>query len=379
MQTNKSNTETYLIRLTPLGSFFFGGENSFNTLKQERVYKGESKDKTLINYFSKSNRFPQQTALLGMLRHACLMYTGKLNATVDDKVKLIGKQSFNPKNEEGYGIIKNLYPVFLTKCSNPAKDEFEYWIEAGKNIQDYESGRDIELQLNTDQKLFTDLQQAGVKPAAILIGNYDQKKLLDNRLLNPSTKATISPEDIFYYCTKVGVDKQKGQTYDDEDAYYKQMFQRLKDDWQFAFYVEVEGELPLPNGALMPFGADQSEFKVNIKKESPELFNVTDIEDGILTAVTLLSDAYVNNKILAECDFGITDTQDFRYIMSDVSASKEEFYRFGSRVNKSTQKLNLLQKGSVLFTRKAKTVTDILKEEKGFRLIGYNYFKIKPL
>lgn len=49
----------YLITLTPMDWFFFGGERTLDD--------GKSAD-----YISHSNKFPQQSALLGMIRYQLL-------------------------------------------------------------------------------------------------------------------------------------------------------------------------------------------------------------------------------------------------------------------------------------------------------------------
>ncbi len=53
----------YLITLTPLEPFFFGGNITF----------GKFKDKEKSTYLVKSRYFPQQTALLGVIRKEMLI------------------------------------------------------------------------------------------------------------------------------------------------------------------------------------------------------------------------------------------------------------------------------------------------------------------
>ena len=92
----------YLITLTPVGMFFFGGEETFG-------------DGTNDNYFARSNSFPQQTTLLGMLRKEVLVrekvFKEKINDyTPDDKKRmaaLIGDRSFQLEGgDQDFGKIK---------------------------------------------------------------------------------------------------------------------------------------------------------------------------------------------------------------------------------------------------------------------------------
>ncbi|MEI6411943.1 MAG: hypothetical protein WCR52_21305, partial [Bacteroidota bacterium] len=59
-------TKIWHIRLIPAGQFYFGGERNFSF--------GEKEDSS--NYLVKSNYFPQQTGLLGMLRFVLLREAG---------------------------------------------------------------------------------------------------------------------------------------------------------------------------------------------------------------------------------------------------------------------------------------------------------------
>ena len=62
---------TKLIKLTPLGEFFFGGDVTFGKANKR-------------SYYVQSRRFPQQTTLLGMLRYELLKKNNLLSPT--DKI-----------------------------------------------------------------------------------------------------------------------------------------------------------------------------------------------------------------------------------------------------------------------------------------------------
>ena len=93
-------SQFYRIQLTPLDTLFFGGENTF----------GQDSG---ANYFAQSNRFPQQTTLLGVLRHQILMQNDAFPLTNDNKEKatqLIGAHSFDVNAHNQFGSIKSLSP-----------------------------------------------------------------------------------------------------------------------------------------------------------------------------------------------------------------------------------------------------------------------------
>ncbi|MDR1553105.1 MAG: hypothetical protein LBS69_06555, partial [Prevotellaceae bacterium] len=105
-----------LITLTPVGSYYFGGEHSFT------VGKKEDDNNDLASYIVESNLFPQQTSLLGMLRFWILrndelafnLATNRI-ANEQRANELIGKSSFCANEERNFGKIKGLGVCFLQK------------------------------------------------------------------------------------------------------------------------------------------------------------------------------------------------------------------------------------------------------------------------
>lgn len=82
----------YVVRMKPMGSFFFGDERTFN-FKEDM--SGDTKnDKKLKFNIVKSRLLPQQTSILGMLRKEVLVNTGLIKNdwkySEDDK-QLMGK------------------------------------------------------------------------------------------------------------------------------------------------------------------------------------------------------------------------------------------------------------------------------------------------
>ena len=104
----------YLIRFTPMVPYFFGSERTLN-------YPGSASQYQNL-YFVRGENTPLQTTLLGALRFLLLQKHGrqpdnfsKLKASEE---ALIGKNSFIPEpqegEDEGFGVITKLSPVFLT-------------------------------------------------------------------------------------------------------------------------------------------------------------------------------------------------------------------------------------------------------------------------
>ena len=99
----------YKVTLKPLEWFFFGGEQTFDN--------GETQ-----SFIARSNRFPQQTTLLGMVRyqllkqnHLLLNGEKKDESILSEMATLIGKNSFDIEATEtqSFGKIKSISPVFI--------------------------------------------------------------------------------------------------------------------------------------------------------------------------------------------------------------------------------------------------------------------------
>ena len=95
-----------LFELTPLGEFFFGGEATFGPENR--------------HYYVRSNLLPQQTSLLGLLRHELLKSNPQAFDLVTDRIRdktaaaeLVGSQGFDGSTDKAFGIIEGLSPVFL--------------------------------------------------------------------------------------------------------------------------------------------------------------------------------------------------------------------------------------------------------------------------
>ena len=112
----------YLIKMTPLNTYFFGGEKTFTSAKGE------------TNYFARSNRWPQQTTVLGMLRYLI----GKSVEPEFDSAK-IGSHSFIVgASDNTFGFIDKLSPAFLVN------DKGNYLLEAGTDHQKNKKTEKIE-------------------------------------------------------------------------------------------------------------------------------------------------------------------------------------------------------------------------------------------
>jgi len=100
----------YQIKLTPVETFFFGGEKHSMSIKGELI----------SDYFAESNLYPQQTTLLGLIRYLLLIKNDTIfkNNRIIDKhkaSKYIGESSFDFSNQaSNYGKIRTISSLYFT-------------------------------------------------------------------------------------------------------------------------------------------------------------------------------------------------------------------------------------------------------------------------
>ena len=112
----------YLVTLTPIGKFFFGGDMRFGI-------NGEKEE--FSSYIIESLKMPQQTSLLGMMRFLLLSNSslfdidGNVITGEDGNVKnLIGAGSFAVTGDgksNTFGKIKSLGPCFVYNKDTKAR------------------------------------------------------------------------------------------------------------------------------------------------------------------------------------------------------------------------------------------------------------------
>ena len=313
----------YLVTLKPLEAFMFGGDQTFGALG----------DKEAGTYLVKSRMFPQQTALLGMLKKELMIQAGLLTRKrrgewVDkqkrkETIDLVGLEKFNMRETDiqDFGNIKKLSPVFLLK------DKKRYLKKVNIDTYPYEDGKLKGFNGKTDI--------------------YDNFIALDGG-------DSCTAKDIFKALEQTG-NKKGGE----ENSLFKKTSYLLKDGFAFAFYAELETEL---KSAMVSLGADRSAFMMTVVEDDASL-DYTDPKGHM----TLLSDAYINVDIKNNCLFAITSEISHRNLKSKKSASQQ--YKF-----EKSETLYLYEKGSV-FVAPTDTLLAALKQD-NLQQIGYNTYTI---
>lgn len=340
MTTNTK--QTYFVEIKPIGYYFFGGERTFNTAKTDK-YK-----KPVANYYAISNYYPQQTALLGMLRYAMLVMFNKLNEKAAAKTKYIG-DSFNGLSPQNYGYIQSISPLCLLHKDGSDKTFLlpsAYSQQSDNLLVDYET---------QNYKSYTGSLN---EPSAVL-NNFKYKDFDTSIRWVDKNNKSYQP---FKILERVGV-----KIKDAEDAFYRQKHVALNKGFSFGLWVNFAvNDFPLTN-LIIPFGGDQGLSKITFHKNIPAVFDET---QKPTQTILLLNDAFVEADFFKNVNYGITEFADFRYIKSKT----KNYYALKNQTDKSG-KMKLLKRGSVLFCKDGKAVAYSLRSNKAYRQIGYNYFK----
>lgn len=364
----------YLIKLKALNTFFFGYTHKYRKKKDKNEY--------VADYFQRSADFPQQTALLGMLRYYILQNNGQIPIKDTNKAaELVGEKSFSVNEEKpNFGKIKKISPVFILNYKN------EFLFTNPKDL----------IIKNKKTEYLNPVESAEIKTSGnfTFFDNYIEKDGLSNFLTNSDSKFIDLKYDkddakngALIEQEKIGITKpDNGET--NENAYYKQIVYKFNTGYCFAFFADIYDEKLNNSSGYVHLGADKSPFRISFEllgEQNADFEKIIcrklEFEKRPLLKVILLSDAYLSKK--AACKFSISDTVTFRFLETQNS-DKKKYYSSDPLKNKSgdikhSKKYNLYEKGSVFFFDNEEQVNDFkdeLNKHIEFKQIGYNYFKI---
>lgn len=367
----------YIVSLTPMGKYFFGGDMTF------KVGTNKKYNERYSSYIIHSNQFPQQTSLLGMMRYLLLSNASEVFDTVSKSIKnakgaclVIGEHSFAVTNQyvsNDYAKLKSISPCFLEKTENgtdwtillPAPKDYGYSVSFDSSVEANFNGR---------------------KFNAPLISGYNPKNREEPVFIG--APKPISTSEIFIEDIRIGIDKKyDGVTNKDDSSFFKQICYRLgakehNGKYRFVFEAEVDDTIDLSqspyNNSIISLGGDCSQFVLKVRKEKfiasyPDIYNVDRKFDSDFKIV-LLSDTFLLRSEVDNTLFTISETQPFRFLETNVNTKN---YTVISETNIRSKKYYLYQKGSVFYCNSEQLENFKAVLNKGcFRQIGYNCYQI---
>lgn len=328
--------KTYLVTLTPLEPYFFGNEKTFLFEKEKNQgQRGNS-------YFIRSERTPLQSTLMGMMRYILMPYKDFDHA--DENTPVIGKESFKIDAEnQSFGVIKSLSPLFLMKNGE------KYIVtpfDCKPNVNAYTPFSDFK-RINTadGEKLITP--------------DYDPKEGISDSYMNLSDGAIVPSYEIFGKETRIG--NLKATSVKNKKGFFKKEYVRLKDNFCFAFYAELDDSAVIPEEKTQAFlGQGKSLFGVSFAKQDNTL--VTEVKKHLPDGSSYcLSDVFADAEILKHSKFSIVETRDYRAYITNP----------GGKITKDSVLYKLIKAGSVFFVNE-KAQFENLTDKTNCQLAGFN-------
>ena len=369
---------TYFFRLRPLSDFFFGGEQNFGN------------DTHVVNYRIQSRRFPQQTAVLGMLRLLLLEQSNGMfdkPASVGGRImdketakSLIGSEGFRVnKALDQFGVIEQISPLLLYEGDIPYfKTPLTkgYRLKVDSELVSYAGNADHQLAILMDTK-----DKAGKTP-------FSYKNGLEDSFTAANGGATKKGDTVFVKKERIGIQKSYiGKT--EDRAFFKQSSYSLKDGFSFGFYATFsKNDVLADTGKTLVFlGGERSRFALDWHTvEAVPSFslpqNAWPADD--LSKICLLSDTYLPQSGLhGMSTFIAGHTTSFRFL--ETSLDTEKHFNLSGKKNGAdaakSDRYTLLKKGAVIYpaTGKEQAWQNMLEgKDNGqvlrFRKIGYNQF-----
>lgn len=352
----------YQIKLTPVSDYFFGSEKHVL-----------NKSKLEAEYFAKSQLYPQQTALLGLLRYYLLMINDCLNPKINGKEakakELIGVMSFeygfvgkNNETEQTFGKIKSISPLYFLKGSEKyIFAPFSYGFVLKKDYNTY--------CLNGYKA------KDGYSPKLI--------NLADSSKTVQLFKNKEKPEEDYIFIDSKTVGNKKG-TGDktEDDGFYKQDMYQLNKGWAFAFDAEIDTTIgPEHTEIIIPMGAEKRLFKMNIevKQKTDFSFSGLNVE---LPAIFCISDCFVEEKIFEKVTFAVNQNVSFRNLISSISSTNYSRFSQKNKGYKRSNRYNLMKRGSIFYFEDETSLNYVasLFKNQNAENIGFNKIQIlKPI
>jgi hypothetical protein len=327
----------YLIRFTPRESYFFGNEKTFG-------FPGSNVSSKVSHYYISGEDIPAQTSLIGTLRYILLPVKKDFADYSDSDKKTngdaVGYKSFKYGEENKFGKIKGLSPIFILKGEEKLiVTPYDHQI----NEKSYTYFPDYKPCSEFSDKVYPPAYNAkdGI--------SHSYMSLLDGKIYSRS--------DIFKTDTRIGINRGSHD-------FFKKDYVAMNDGFAFGAYVELEDDLTPPTNTIAYMGQGKSLFTVEfIYQEDAAAKNkfYAAVADKLHSDIVYcLSDVFVTSAIYDKTKFAITELKDYRaYTTPDGKVSKDSsLYR-------------VIKAGSIFIPSNYTELKEMITDE-NTQIIGYN-------
>lgn len=353
----------YLLKIHPLEPFTFGGENGFSF--EEIDYKG--------TYFMESKKKPEQTTVIGLVRYLMLQSEGLLknnfSYSMEEKEKMAvvcGTEtfSFQPEQEQSFGYIKELSPLFLLDEEEDIYIRNPYCNIAQNLNGEYETAfRPMKMSAHLacshgDDFRFPIVDKEGYK-GKIGYGSGYICISADKR-----EKERLKPEDYFFRTQVITGNRKNNEAR--EDGLFRRETVALNQG-AFGLYLTLADEAkPFPRKSIAYMGKQKAAFQIEaekiegclVLKEQAEAFFASYgvKEDWYCCLSDLLPYGTIRYK-----NFAIVETKLIRNLRTDYSQK--------GMSRKDQNRYHLITAGSAFYGDVPEALS---KDKNGLRKMGYN-------
>lgn len=366
----------YRVDMFPLEPYTFGTE-------QGSKFKGVA-ETGKESYIVASGAIPEQTTILGTLRYLVLQEKGFLKpdfcyekAEKEQVEEAIGKNSFSfqEKEPQSFGVIKQLSPLFLTEHGKAGKEP-EIYIKNPFNNKGREGRYEpMKLTEETFATSYGPIRLPRVMDGDKISPEYDAKEGYGSGYLCLSGDRKAAPKDLFSWQLLTGnrIEREAGR-----EGFFKREAVILKNGFAFSVFLEMEEDLfSEENDASMEriafMGYRQSAFrfrftKMEKKQELDQMvkrFFREGAGGGKETGCWqyALSDLYLAEPLHYNKGFAIVAEKSLRTLHTDIGKS-----RYIDKRKKSVHQFHLIESGSVFYGEELKGKL----ENENAKTIGYN-------
>lgn len=346
------------INLTPMEPFFFGSDRTFH-------YGEDDKLRTGSDYYIRSESFPLQTSVFGVLRYLGISdkSTGFVRSEINSKV--VGDSSFEYENSQEFGMIEHISPLFLEDC--------EKGIHYIRVPRDHVNVHDSYVPFQEYSSVSTN---HGKKMLPL---DYDAKGGISEDFVSVSCLHRIlRMGSVFHGVEKVGIDVQKKK-------YFKMEYIRMEPGYSFTFYATLKDEFPDIKEKMVFMGAKKSLFSVGVENNAQEpsiCLPGHSPDDPGIKKVYFISDSWFdrdNTKLLIDncihTNFAYRTARGYKTNYSqDTCDAKGTSQK--NRFSKTDRLFRLIRAGSVALVQedKLKTISSLIDKSvnRHMQIIGCN-------
>lgn len=309
----------YLIKLTPLEPYFFGGENTFRIAGASSLISE--------SYYISSLPLPSQTTILGMLRYVLLEQNYLLNTdrVYEDRSKqnkLIGEKAYMVDADNRLGKIRSVSPLFIMD------NKGEKYIPAPLNhdaVHSFYSPLEMsDTVISTSHGSIHVPKDYDIKSHGRFLGETSYMRISD--------KAIVS--DIFESCERVGIDKNKK-----DEAYFKKLYMYLKKEYCFAVAAELDTKI---SDTVCYMGREKSCFKLNAEPLCDSYDITKEIEEVCGDGVWYAFSDLLLKKHIKYTDYSIVKTGTLRTLSSSYDSNI-------LKIRPNENLYNVIKAGSVFY------------------------------